>query len=129
MIVQRRNVRKRHWLDDGSRSETSLRVAPAAASIADRLDRLPPSRWHRQLVTLLGLGSFFNFFELALGGYFALWLATEWPLTRTHRGKCDLGSITQDKTDPGLAAAPLQVPGVSGRIGSRYVATLRPLCC
>ena len=113
MIVQRRNVRKRHWLDDGSRSETSLRVAPAAASIADRLDRLPPSRWHRQLVTLLGVGSFFNFFELALGGFFALLLATEWPLTLRDRSLI-IGSVFAGETVGSLMLAPL-----ADRLGRR----------
>jgi putative MFS transporter len=115
MIVHGRRVGKRRRLDDGWRSHTSMSQAPAAASIADRLDRLPPSRWHRRMVTLLGLGSFFNFFELALGGFFAVLLATEWPLTLLDRSLI-IGSVFAGETVGSLLLAPL-----ADRLGRRVL--------
>lgn len=50
-------------------------------TVADRLDRLPPSRWHRRTVVLIGLGAFFSFFEVALGGFLGVLLKTPWNLT------------------------------------------------
>ena len=35
--------------------------------VANRLDGIPVGRWHRSLVTVVGLGCFFNFFEVAIG--------------------------------------------------------------
>lgn len=73
-------------MDDnhGSPSGT-VRTSPAGggepSSIAARLDRLPLSGWHRKMVVLIGLGSFFNFFEVALGSFLGVLLGTHWSLT------------------------------------------------
>jgi putative MFS transporter len=55
----------------------------SARTIAARLDRLPVGRWHRALVAVVGLGCFFNFFEVAIGTLMvpllpAGWVATTW---------------------------------------------------
>jgi len=49
-----------------------------AASSA--LERLPVTRWHWRLVVFVGLGSFFDLYEVFLGGVLAPVLATEFKL-------------------------------------------------
>jgi putative MFS transporter len=49
----------------------------AASSI---LERLPVSRWHWLLVVLIGIGTFFDLYEVFLGGVLAPVLAKEWDL-------------------------------------------------
>lgn len=50
---------------------------------AARLDRLPPSRWHRRLTLVVGIGAFFDLYELFLGGVLAAVLAGQWHLGHT----------------------------------------------
>ncbi|MEV5596820.1 MFS transporter [Streptomyces sp. NPDC052496] len=50
-----------------------------------RLDRLPPSRWHRRLTLTVGLGAFFDLYEIFLGGVLAAVLAERWQLDHTAR--------------------------------------------
>jgi putative MFS transporter len=56
---------------------------PAAASSV--LERLPVSRWHWRLVVLVGLGSFFDLYEVFLGGVLAPVLAKEFALGSTGK--------------------------------------------
>jgi MFS transporter, putative metabolite:H+ symporter len=49
----------------------------AASSV---LERLPLSRWHWRLVALVGIGTFFDLYEVFLGGVLAPVLAKEWGL-------------------------------------------------
>lgn len=58
---------------------------PALITIADRLDRLPVSRWHRAITAMIGLGSFFNFFEVALSSSLGVLLGAEWSVTTVGR--------------------------------------------
>lgn len=51
---------------------------PTAASSV--LERLPVTRWHWRLVVLVGLGVFFDLYEVFLGGVLAPVLATEFGL-------------------------------------------------
>jgi MFS transporter, putative metabolite:H+ symporter len=53
--------------------------APAGTAGAI-LERLTISGWHRMLVVLVGLGSFFDLYEVFLGGVLAPILAQEWGL-------------------------------------------------
>jgi putative MFS transporter len=53
-------------------------VSVSAASSA--LERLPVSRWHWRLVVLVGIGTFFDLYEVFLGGVLAPVLAKEWGL-------------------------------------------------
>ncbi|MEU2789725.1 MFS transporter [Streptomyces sp. NPDC007100] len=50
-----------------------------------RLDRLPPSRWHRRLTFTVGIGAFFDLYEIFLGGVLAAVLAERWHLDHTTR--------------------------------------------
>lgn len=49
------------------------------------LDRLPPSRWHRRLTLIVGIGAFFDLYEIFLGGVLAAVLADQWHLGHTAK--------------------------------------------
>ena len=49
-------------------------------SIAARLDRLPLTRWHWTLIAVVGLGAFFDLYEVFLGGVLGAVLTDEWHL-------------------------------------------------
>ncbi|MFC5062640.1 MFS transporter [Actinomycetospora atypica] len=56
---------------------------PGGASAA--LETLPLSRWHRTIVVLVGIGSFFDLYEVFLGGVLAPILAKEFALGSTGK--------------------------------------------
>jgi len=82
-------------------------------AIADRLDRLPLSRWHRRMVLLIGLGSFFSFFEVALGSFLGTLLGTSWQLTTVDTSMV-IGSAFVGEMIGSLLLAPL-----ADRVGRR----------
>src|SRR5581483_5503104 len=59
-------------------------------TIAARLDRLPPSRHTRRLVTLLSLGAWFEFYDLFFTAYVALGLFKGGIFKPTTAGLFDL---------------------------------------
>lgn len=61
--------------------DTVSTAGGSLAAVADRLDRLPLSRWHRRMVLLIGLGTFFTFFEVTLGSFFGVLLGRQWSLS------------------------------------------------
>ena len=58
---------------------------PIGHRAAARLDRLPPSRWHRRLTLVVGIGAFFDLYEIFLGGVLAAVLAGQWHLGHTAK--------------------------------------------
>ena len=58
---------------------------PIGHRAAARLDRLPPSRWHRRITLIVGLGAFFDLYEIFLGGVLAAVLAEQWHLGHTAK--------------------------------------------
>lgn len=48
--------------------------------IASRIDRLPITRWHWFMIVIVGLGSFFDLYEIFLGGVLGAVLTDEWHL-------------------------------------------------
>lgn len=54
--------------------------APDAPSPAARLDRLPVGRWHWKLTVLVGIGAFYEYYEVFLGGVLAAVLGPLWQL-------------------------------------------------
>ncbi|HEX4411029.1 MAG TPA: MFS transporter [Xanthobacteraceae bacterium] len=65
-------------------------MADSIATIAARLDRLPPSRHTRKLVTLVSLGGWFEFYDLFFTAYIAIGLFKGGLFTATTKGLFDL---------------------------------------
>ncbi|HEX6467909.1 MAG TPA: hypothetical protein VF069_02360, partial [Streptosporangiaceae bacterium] len=59
--------------------------ADTAMSPAARLDRLPVSRWHWALIVVVGLGTFFDLYEIFLGGVLGAVLTEQWGLDTTGK--------------------------------------------
>ncbi|MEV7382126.1 MFS transporter [Streptomyces lydicus] len=59
--------------------------SPDGHRAAARLDRLPPSRWHRRITFVVGIGAFFDLYEIFLGGVLAAVLAEQWHLGHTAK--------------------------------------------
>ena len=62
----------------------------AAVTLAARLDRLPPSRHTRRLVTLVSLGGWFEFYDLFFTAYIAIGLFKAGLFKPTTQGLFDL---------------------------------------
>jgi MFS transporter, putative metabolite:H+ symporter len=88
----------------------TTRVAPngqhAANSVAARLDGLPMSGWHRRMVVLIGLGSFCNLFEIALGSFLGVLLGEQWSLNTLDRSMI-IGALVLGEMIGSLLLAPL----------------------
>ena len=77
-----------------------------ANSVAARLDGLPLSGWHRRMVVLIGLGSFCNLFEVALGPFLVVLLGAQWSLSTLDRSMV-LGALFLGEMIGSLLLAPL----------------------
>jgi putative MFS transporter len=55
---------------------------PGTATIAARLNRLPPTRTHRQATLICGIGSFFDLFDIFLAGVLGTVLTQRFGLDR-----------------------------------------------
>ncbi|WP_306320879.1 MULTISPECIES: MFS transporter [unclassified Streptomyces] len=67
---------------------TGAAKAPAPDEAIDpvqRLDRLPVGPWHRRLTAIVGVGAFFDLYEVFLGGVLAAALAESWQLSGTEK--------------------------------------------
>jgi MFS transporter, putative metabolite:H+ symporter len=67
-----------------SGSDVRLEEIPDAAStvsVAARLDRIPLFSMHRRLAIVVGIGTFFDLYDIFLGGVLAAVLADSWNLT------------------------------------------------
>src|SRR5580704_13895933 len=91
-------------------------AANTAATVAARLDRLPPSRHTRKLITLLSLGAWFEFYDLFFTAYVAIGLFKEGIFTPTTQGLFDFHGF-----------ASFIAAGFAGMfIGTLAVGSLRP---
>ncbi|MBA8794970.1 putative MFS transporter [Friedmanniella endophytica] len=90
--------------------QTVLENTPAA-----RLDRLPVLGWHRGLTVLVGLGSFFDLYEVFLGGVLAAVLAERWHLDATGK------ALVIGSAFAGMFVGANLMSALADRIGRRRV--------
>ncbi len=61
--------------------------SPAAHSIAARMDRLPPSRFHRRFLSAIALGAWFDYYDNFLASSLAVILPAAGILPATRAGE------------------------------------------
>jgi putative MFS transporter len=100
-------------------------MADTAITVAARLDRLPPSRHTRWLVTLISLGGWFEFYDLFFTAYIALGLFKAGLFTPTTQGLFDLHGFASFVAALflGLFVGTLAFSWVSDRFGRRSIFT------
>jgi putative MFS transporter len=97
----------------------------AVITVAARLDRLPPSRHTRRLVTLISLGGWFEFYDLFFTAYVALGLFKGGLFTPTTQGLFDLHGFASFVASLflGLFVGTLAFSWLSDRFGRRSIFT------
>jgi putative MFS transporter len=100
-------------------------AADSAVTVAARLDRLPPSRHTRRLVTLLSLGGWFEFYDLFFTAYVAIGLFNAHLFTPTTKGLFDLHGFASFVAAlfAGLFIGTLAFSWLSDRFGRRSIFT------
>jgi len=96
-----------------------------AVTVAARLDRLPPSRHTRRLVTMLSLGGWFEFYDLFFTAYVALGLFKAGIFKPTTQGLFDLQGFASFVAAlfAGLFIGTLAFSWLSDRFGRRSIFT------
>jgi MFS transporter, putative metabolite:H+ symporter len=99
--------------------------ADAAVTVAARLDRLPPSRHTRKLITLLSLGAWFEFYDLFFTAYVAIGLFGEHIFTSTTQGLFDFHGFASFIAAgfAGMFLGTLAFSWLSDRLGRRSIFT------
>ena len=97
--------------------------AAEAVTVAARLDRLPPSRYTRKLITLLSLGGWFEFYDLFFTAYVAIGLFKEGLFKPTTEGLFDLHGFASfvGALFAGMFIGTLVFSWVSDRFGRRSI--------
>ncbi|MGW8681726.1 MFS transporter [Streptomyces sp. NPDC055817] len=66
-------------------TQTAPSTAGSPSSVSRRLEVLRPGPWHRRLTAIVGVGAFFDLYEVFLGGVLAAALAEPWHLSHTQK--------------------------------------------
>ena len=100
-------------------------VAETAITVAARLDRLPPSRYTRKLITLLSFGGWFEFYDLFFTAYVAIGLFKAGIFKPTTQGLFDLQGFASFVAAlfAGLFVGTLAFSWLSDRFGRRSIFT------
>jgi MFS transporter, putative metabolite:H+ symporter len=104
---------------------TAAAASNAAVTIAARLDRLPPSRHTRKLITLLSLGAWFEFYDLFFTAYVAIGLFNDGIFKPTTQGLFDLQGFASFVASgfAGMFVGTLVFSWLSDRFGRRSIFT------
>lgn len=84
-----------------------------AATTAARLERLPVGRWHRKLTVIVGIGAFYEYFEVFLGGVLATVLTPLWGLSTLEKASL-IGSVFA-----GMFVGAIVLGRVADRVGRK----------
>jgi len=97
----------------------------SAATIAARLDRLPPSRHVRKLITLISLGGWFEFYDLFFTAYVAIGLFKAGIFKPTTQGLFDFEGFASFVAAlfTGLFIGTIAFSWLSDRFGRRSIFT------
>ena len=100
-------------------------AAGVAVTVAARLDRLPPSRHMRKLITLLSLGGWFEFYDLFFTAYVAIGLFKDGLFTPTTQSLFDLHGFASFVAAmfAGMFIGTLAFSWLSDRFGRRSIFT------
>ncbi|MFE5023185.1 MFS transporter [Streptomyces sp. NPDC056656] len=66
-------------------TQTIPSTAGSPPPVSRRLEVLRPGPWHRRLTAIVGIGAFFDLYEVFLGGVLAAALAEPWHLNQTQK--------------------------------------------
>src|ERR1700759_546720 len=99
-------------------SSTSSRHSEA--SIAARMDRLPITPLHRRAVVVIGLGQFFDLYEIFLAGVLSSVLASQF---KREKG---VVALLLPSAFIGMFVGAIALGGIADRLGRRRAVPLRP---
>jgi MFS transporter, putative metabolite:H+ symporter len=99
--------------------------ADGAVTVAARLDRLPPTRYARKLITLLSLGGWFEFYDLFFTAYVALGMFKAGLFKPSTQGLFDLEGFASFVAAgfAGMFIGTLAFSWLSDRFGRRSIFT------
>ncbi|MFI9779277.1 MFS transporter [Streptomyces sp. NPDC051956] len=66
-------------------TQTTPSTAGSPSPVSRRLEVLRPGPWHRRLTAIVGIGAFFDLYEVFLGGVLAAALSESWHLSQTQK--------------------------------------------
>src|ERR1700726_97462 len=100
-------------------------AADTTVTVAARLDRLPPSRHTRRLITLISLGGWFEFYDLFFTAYIAIGLFKAGIFKPTTQGLFDLQGFASFVASlfAGMFIGTLAFSWLSDRFGRRSIFT------
>jgi putative MFS transporter len=100
-------------------------AAETTVTVAARLDRLPPSRYTRKLITLISLGGWFEFYDLFFTAYVAIGLFKAKLFTPTTQGLFDYNGFASFVAAlfAGLFVGTFAFSWLSDRFGRRSIFT------